>query len=39
MGCGTRTAEIGGDSRDIGGGEGRVRNYKKKLIGIKTKLF
>jgi hypothetical protein len=30
VGCGACTAEIDGDSRDISGGEGRV----KKLMGL-----
>jgi hypothetical protein len=32
VGCGVRIAEIGGDSRDIGGGEGRVKKMMVKSI-------
>jgi hypothetical protein len=33
VGCGACTAEICGDSRDISGEEGRLKDYKK-IYGI-----
>jgi len=32
VGCGARTAEIGGDSWDIGCGEGRLKDNKKLMV-------